>query len=286
MLLRLTLTVTALAGALCLALLGASAAAGAVFPGRELAYMSYAEINPDIFLIDLPRSLTRNLSDHPGYDAAPAWSPDGRWLAFVSDRDGLITVYLLAHGESQPRRLIDDGEPYTFPRWTRDSQQLVVRAPRQGPATFYLVNRDGSGLTLVQDGMDPITGREIDLGLGTSNSTQVRSPDGRLFAFMAFRQQRWSIFVSPRPHDAAARFLVDIGHYSDGLAWSPQSDWIAYTATINGVVDLFSVPLNGGPPQRLTSGRPIDAAPPGDHIPHDVSQCVLNFGQRPVVLFE
>lgn len=261
MLLRLTLTVTALAGALCLALLGASAAAGAVFPGRELAYMSYAEINPDIFLIDLPRSLTRNLSDHPGYDAAPAWSPDGRWLAFVSDRDGLITVYLLAHGESQPRRLIDDGEPYTFPRWTRDSQQLVVRAPRQGPATFYLVNRDGSGLTLVQDGIDPITGREIDLGLGTSNSTQVRSPDGRLFRLhglspAALEHLRVTQATRcRRPLSGRHRPLLG----RSGVV-EPQSDWIAYTATINGVVDLFSVPLNGGPPQRLTSGRPIDAA--------------------------
>ncbi|MBL8134895.1 MAG: PD40 domain-containing protein [Anaerolineae bacterium] len=261
MLTRLTILGGGVFAILVLALVSAAAAFGSAMPSVELAYMSYVAINPDIYLTDLPRSITRNLTDHPAYDAAPVWSPDGRWLAFVSDRDGFQTVFLLAHGETQPRRLVDDGEIYVAPRWLSNSRQLVVRAPRQGAAVFYLVNHDGGDLTLVQDGINPTTGREIDLDLQVAGGTQARSPDGSLFAFMAFRGQRWGIFVSPQPHQQDARFLAEIGYFTEGLAWSPAGDHIAYTAYLDGMIDLFAVDVAKGEPQRLTSGRAIDTAP-------------------------
>lgn len=35
------------------------------------------------------------LTDEPGYDGQPGWSPDGQSLAFVSDRDGNLEIYIL-----------------------------------------------------------------------------------------------------------------------------------------------------------------------------------------------
>lgn len=247
--------------AACLMVVGGALASGAASPGRELAYMSYAAINPDIYLTDLPHGLTLNLTDHTAYDAQPIWSPDGRWLAFVSDRDGLQTVYLLAPGQGDARRLIDDGEPYTTPQWTENGEQLVIRAPRQGANTFYIVNRDGTGLTLIQDGLDPITGREIDLDLQANDGWRAISPDGQWFAFMTFRQQRWGIFIGTQPNAENARLLAEIGRFTEAFAWSPDGELIAYPAYINGMYDLFTVPFEGGNPIRLTFGRAIDTAP-------------------------
>lgn len=245
----------------CLMIVGAALASGSALPGRELAYMSYADINPDIYLTDVPHRLTLNLTDHRAYDAQPIWSPDGQWLAFVSDRDGLQTVYLLAPGHGEPRRLIEDDEPYAAPQWTADGAQLVIRAPRQGANTFYLVNRDGTGLTLVQDGLDPTSGREIDLDLQTSEGWRARSPDGQWFAFMTFRQQRWGIFIGTQPNAEDARLVAEIGRFTESFAWSPDGAQIAYPAYNNGVYDLFTVPFEGGSPIQLTFGRAIDTAP-------------------------
>ena len=37
----------------------------------------------------------RRLTDHPGWDSRPAWSPDGSRLAFISRRDGNTEIYVM-----------------------------------------------------------------------------------------------------------------------------------------------------------------------------------------------
>jgi YD repeat-containing protein len=36
-----------------------------------------------------------NLTNHPGHDAQPVWSPDGRQIAFASTRDGNWDIYVM-----------------------------------------------------------------------------------------------------------------------------------------------------------------------------------------------
>lgn len=261
MLTRWTLIVCLICLLVCLLMVGGAVASGMVSTSVELAYMSYTAINPDIYLTDLPHRITFNLTHSASYDAAPVWSPDGEYLAFVSDRTGRQTIYLIEHGQGQPHRLIDDNESYTTPRWTADGQKLVVLAPRQGANAFYVVNRDGTGLAAITENIDPGTGREIDIDAQTNDGWRKRSPDGSLFAFMTFRQQQWGIFVSSEANAADARFLASIGQYTSVFAWSPDSRQIAYPAYADGMVDLYTVPLDGGLPERLTFGRAIDTAP-------------------------
>src|SRR3712207_1991470 len=44
----------------------------------------------DVYVIDVDGSGQRRLTDSPGLDGFPTWSPDGKRIAFVSARDGEI----------------------------------------------------------------------------------------------------------------------------------------------------------------------------------------------------
>ena len=78
-----------------------------------------------VWLADVATGQTRQLTQGPGSDRQPRWSPDGETLAFVSTRQGgpQIWVLPLAGGEARKVTSLDDGvfEP-------------VVAARRQGAA--------------------------------------------------------------------------------------------------------------------------------------------------------
>jgi TolB protein len=56
----------------------------------------------DIFIVNIDGSGLTNLTNHPGDDVDPVWSPDGERIVFVSNRDGDLEIYLMdADGTNQ-----------------------------------------------------------------------------------------------------------------------------------------------------------------------------------------
>ena len=96
--------------------------------GRSVAFVSSRGGQADIWLLDLESKRLQNLTDHPGGDYRPAWSPDGQWLAFTSDRNS------------------DGARAATPLRGTAESF-----SPRQ-ITELHVVRPDGSGLRRITDG--------------------------------------------------------------------------------------------------------------------------------------
>jgi dipeptidyl aminopeptidase/acylaminoacyl peptidase len=92
----------------------------------------------------------QRLTDSPGGDLLPAWSPDGRWIAFVSLRDGNPEIYVMAaNGWGQTRLTYAPGGDWR-PAWLPDSRHLVFTTDRYGSndivlmsLPFSLENMDG-----------------------------------------------------------------------------------------------------------------------------------------------
>src|SRR3712207_4718140 len=54
----------------------------------KLDWSDLASSQADVYAIDVDGSGERRLTDSPGLDGFPAWSPAGKRMAFVSARDG------------------------------------------------------------------------------------------------------------------------------------------------------------------------------------------------------
>lgn len=66
------------------------------------------------------------LTDGPGYDHQPDWSPDGRYVAYVSYERDAMPLRLLDLSTGQSRLLLDNGAVNTEPRWSPDGKRLAL----------------------------------------------------------------------------------------------------------------------------------------------------------------
>ena len=81
-----------------------------------------------------PERLTRS----PGFDARPAWSPDGTRIAFTSNRDANYDIYVMNADGSNPRNVTSDPARDDHAAWHPDGRQLIFVSDRDGGSDLYL----------------------------------------------------------------------------------------------------------------------------------------------------
>jgi serine/threonine protein kinase len=140
------------------------------------------------------------------------------------------------------------------------------RAPRFGGASlFYLSSRDGAdGLWSYRDGkaMEIWKGSE-----GALESPAAISADGKNVAFALTRdgKQQMQVMTSDGTQLHPLSSDVDV---RGTASWSPDSKWIVVAGSDRNGQGVFKLPVDGGPPVRIATGRFLDPvwSPRGDLI--------------------
>ena len=161
-------------------------------------------------------------------------SPDGRLIAYARAGGASENVWLMRPDGTRQRRLAEG----TYPTWAPDGRQLAF------------VN----GTSLMAIGVDGSGRREIFRpGDGSSPLTPVWAPSGDWIAFATF-DELWAV----RPdgsdaHRVAAAYTLGsgFGRAPANYGWSPDGKRLTFVAIANGT-DIFTVPVEGGAPTRLT----------------------------------
>lgn len=226
----------------------------------------------------------RQLTQGPGLDKEPRWSPDGKRLAFASDRAGgapQLYVMDLAGGEARQLGQFDLG--VTQLCWAPDGKHLyatvavAVDPDRRAGGGGGSAQRDPNApevawrLPYKSDGVGYILGREVHLVRIDAQSGEAAqltqgpldvmgmdpSPDGRHLAYTRTREGRFAHCTDLWVCDANGRGHRRLTHEHAQVlqpVWSPRGAKIAFGGAIkegDGEVRLWLLDLESGQVTRL-----------------------------------
>jgi dipeptidyl aminopeptidase/acylaminoacyl peptidase len=99
-----------------------------------------------IWLADVTTGQARQLTQGPGSDRQPRWSPDGATVAFVSTRQGggpQLAVLALSGGGGEARMVTNLVDGVSDPVWLPDGKGLLVTSDIKWPPAQELDRRNG-----------------------------------------------------------------------------------------------------------------------------------------------
>lgn len=224
-----------------------SAAAPAWSPGGERLVFLRQQSDGSTDLVTArvdgadPRVLLKSDGRYP-FLRHPAWSSDGRTIAVVRGTGGVAgEIWVVPAAGGEPRRpLTESGSIYSeSPIFTPDGNGIIHTSNRGGAVNVWLL---------------PLTGGEpvrLTTGTGPDQSPTVAA-DGSI----AFVNSRWRNTLDV--FDLASgksQTLFTHTPYLWGPTVSPDNKEIAFSrGEVDGTWQVWTVPVEGGTPRRLTSG--------------------------------
>jgi tricorn protease len=115
----------------------------------------------------------RRLTAHPGVEAGPRFSPDGRWISFTGRYEGSTDVYVVAAEGGVPRRLTWHPGPDTALGFTPDGKAVLFASPRE-----VHTNRYTQLFTVPVEGGEP-----TKLPIPNASKAEI-APDGATIAYL------------------------------------------------------------------------------------------------------
>ncbi len=156
--------------------------------GKCLAYCAERNGQYDIYTISVAGGPETQLTNTPGLDDGPEYSPTGQHIWFNSVRSGLMQVWRMQADGSSPVHMVKEDANCWFPHVSPDGEWVAYIAygkddvaPGDHPANKHVEIRlvpsaGGMSRTIV----------ELFGGQGTMNVNSW-SPDSRMLAFVSYR---------------------------------------------------------------------------------------------------
>ena len=228
------------------------------------------------------------ISTFAGSHRWPSLSPDGSMVAFVSDAGGTPQVWIKNLANGDPIQITFGGLPAVRPRWSARGGQIIYSRrgggiwsvpilggePRQIVAEGWNADVSPDGRRLVferaggifvagADGVDasqlPRPPRQLIAHYGESWPTF--SPDGESIAVFLGEQGRYGDYwIVPSDGTEPRRVTSDL-HDGGAPTWTPDGKSLVVPSARSGSVNLWRVPVAGGPPEALTTGSGEDLDP-------------------------
>ncbi|HEU5154970.1 MAG TPA: protein kinase, partial [Gemmatimonadales bacterium] len=218
---------------------------------------------------------------------SPAWSPDGRWVAFVegnpmfhfSGNIASSAIRVIPAAGGKVSTVADATSLNTSPVWLSGRLTLLFISDREGGRDIYEVS-------LKKDGTPSAAPVRITTGL---NPAQLSvSADGGKLAWSVFTENSniWSLQIPARDSVPLSRAQsVTTGSQNiENVSVSPDGAWLYYDSDRSGNMDIWRLPLAGGPPEQLTTDPAGDFSPSPSPDGRTVAFHSLRTGKRDIFI--
>ncbi|WP_332118657.1 Tol-Pal system beta propeller repeat protein TolB [Azorhizobium caulinodans] len=205
---------------------------------QEITYMSYAQGEPRVFLLNIETGQREIVGNFPGMSFAPRFSPDGQRVIMSLQQGGNANIFVMDLRSKATTRLTDTPAIDTAPCYSPDGRQICFESDRGGSSQIYVMNADGSGQ------------RRISFGNARYN-TPVWSPRGDVIAFTRQAEGKFAIGVM-RPDGQGERVLTE-GYHNEGPTFAPNGRVIMFFRDPpgGGGPNLFTIDVTGYNEQRV-----------------------------------
>ena len=212
--------------------------------GRIL-YTAPSGEQSDIWSINADGSANKQLTSDAYTEGLGCVSSDGRYAVFSSNRSGNFNIWRMDLGSGEQKQLTQGSEIDSQPECTADGQWVVFRSLRQGKWSFWKV---------------PLAGGTPEQLSDKSSTWTALSPDGKLVALRYFDDQANANKIAVIPFgggEPIKTLEVSVSFRDVGLGWTADSRAIVYAEARgdgdNNADNIWSMPIDGGASQRLTS---------------------------------
>ena len=208
---------------------------------RRLAYVSFENDRSSVWVQTLRTGNRIQVSNKPGINGAPSFSPDGRQLALtLGGIDGNLDIHVLDLSTRQTRRLTTHRAIDTEGSWSPDGRHIYFTSDRSGGPQVYRVPAAGG------------TPERVTFE-GSYNARPRLSPDGKRLAVVHLDRGNYRIAVM----DVRSKeiLVVSAGQQDESPSFAPNSDTLIYATrqARNGVLE--TVTADGLIRQRVSSGQ-------------------------------
>jgi len=216
---------------------------------QKITFMSYENIVPQVYLLDIETGRRELLGNFPGMTYAPRFSPKGDKLIMSMVSKGNNDIYVMDLRSRSTNRLTTNPGIDVSGSFSPDGRKIAFNSDRGGSLQLYTMNADGTDV------------KRISFGKGRY-SAPVWSPRGDKIAFIKSRDGKFSINVM-NPDGSGERQLTD-DFFVDGPTWSPNGRVILFykeSRGARGTSEIWSVDLTGQNLRRVnTPGKSSDPA--------------------------
>ncbi len=214
--------------------------------GKYLAFNSYKQGGPMLYLKDMASGKVTRLSAQTGLNIGAAWAPGGREIALTMSHKGNPDIFTINLQGKIQEQIVQHWGIDVSPAFSPDGSKIAFVSNRSGSPQIYL--------------LDLNTKREERLTYeGRYNTSPAWSSRNRI-AFVSMQDGTFDICTMDAAGGGLRRITATAAN-DEAPCWSPDGRYIVFSSDREGRYHIYIMNANGQNQRRITFMKGEQTAP-------------------------